>query len=106
MSKDMVLGSSWSLDSIWFWVEEQVIKIMAMVLVGTWYPDTNKATGCSPTLSFRGNFGGNMSLGLQHRPGCHRTMNPDMAISSNLSLDDTMALGGSTEYPDQHGSGS
>ena len=43
-----------------------------------------------------------MSLGLQHRTGCHRTVDLDM----DISMDDTMALGGSTSHPDQHGSGS
>lgn len=36
-------------------------------------------------------------------PGCCRIMDPDMVPGNPISPDITMALGGSTVYPDQFG---
>lgn len=36
-------------------------------------------------------------------PSCGKTMNPYMALSSSPGPEVTMALGGSTGYPDDHG---
>lgn len=37
-------------------------------------------------------------------PGCHRAMDPDMALSSSSGLEQTMAPYGSTGHLDQHDS--
>lgn len=42
---------------------------------------------------------------INMNPRCRKTMDPDMTLSSNLGLDNTLALGGILGYSDQDGSG-
>ena len=43
-------------------------------------------------------FNGIWAMDIHPEPSCGRTMNPDMVLSSSLSLDVTMAPGGSTGH--------
>lgn len=47
-------------------------------------------------------FGANMASDLRTDPGYDRIMGPDMASSSNIGLDVTMAAGNSAGHSDQY----